>query len=147
VALEHLFGNDQQNAQDHSLVSQFDINILPFDASRLRNVCASLERKIESTNDSAAILEAAQALGSIVDETAVPYLGQSLAKGIYTAPIVIPTLEKIGGQVSARVLIKSLNELPAEYPILAKQPLIRLRAQTKDSSLRIEIDRALQAAS
>jgi hypothetical protein len=146
LALEN-FLPPEQHTPNNTAVAELDINIEPFDSRRLQNVCASLEQAIQSTDNVESILQSTRALSVIVDETAVPYLGRSLNKGFVTAPIVIPTLEKIGSRAAARVLIKSLNELPAEYPALARNALLRIKAQTADASLKVEIQKALQTTS
>jgi hypothetical protein len=123
------------------------ITIGPFDAHRLETVCASLEKRIENASTVQPALDAAVALSLVKHDVAVPYLEKSLYESPYVGPIVTRGLERIGDRPAAIVLMNSLSRLPSDTVDLAKTALSGIRDQTADSSLRQEIQRALETAS
>ena len=82
------------------LVESFrtQIDILPRNEARLRETCDRLAAEIENSNSVEIAVSAAEALASVRDSVALPYLKRALDSGKYVERQIIGGLERIGSR-------------------------------------------------
>jgi len=129
------------------------INILPRNEARLSETCDRLAAEIENSNSVELAVKAAEALASVRDNIALPYLKRALDSGKYVEPQIIGGLERIGSRQAVDVLIALLGEVGEQRydastragtrAILARQGLQRIALATNDAELRSYIEDAI----
>lgn len=129
------------------------VRILPRNEVRLRETCERLATEIENSISVEFAVEAAEALGHVRENLAVPYLKRALESRKYVESQVVGALERIGTREAVDVLIALLEEagqhgLDASTQlgtraILSRQALDRLALSTTDPELRWSINEAI----
>jgi hypothetical protein len=133
------------------------LGILPRNEVRLRETCDRLASEIENSTSVEVALEAAEALGHVRDNIAVPYLERALASRKYVEPQIIGALERIASRQAVDVLVALLEEAGEQgldpssqvgtRAILGRRALARMALATTDPELRRFIDEAITASS
>ena len=121
------------------------IEIAAEDSVRLNEVCAALASQVEMASSYQEAADAAQALSSVKDPIAIPYLERALFSKQLVEPIVIDSLERVGSDKAVQVLILALTRLPNDEIVLVRNSLERVRDKTSDPATKQEIERALAA--
>jgi hypothetical protein len=119
------------------------LEITPRDPMRLEKECATLAGKVENTLSVEEWQFPARMLASIDDRIAIPYLSRVLATNKGAENIVIPALERIGGDDAVEVLLSALGNKSGEVAELARQSLARMQGQITNPSVRKAVKQAL----
>jgi hypothetical protein len=129
------------------------VNVLPYDAGKLKEVCEKLASEIEASASVREAVWAATALGHVADPVAVPYLDRALQSGKYIETPAIEGLVRIGNVDAVNVLRKIVAENPGWPPdtsssvgtrsIKAVQGLQAIATKSADPAARREAEAAL----
>jgi hypothetical protein len=122
------------------------VEIAAEDNERLKEVCASLAKRVQYATSYEEAATAARTLSFVKDPIAVPYLKTALFSKHLVEPITIDALEKIGDEGAVEVLISALTLLSSDSSALARAALERIGARSSDPSLKQEIERGLNSA-
>jgi hypothetical protein len=119
------------------------LQVGPRDPERLEKVCAELERTVEDTLSVGEWQLPARMLSSVDDPIAVPYLQRLLFLNKGAQNIVIPALQRIGGDDSVAVLLSALDNKFGDTAELARQALSQMKNRISNPSLKQAVERAL----
>ena len=126
-----------------SIDGAFTLSVRPADAAHLASVCSELLARVSSAPTYDKALAAANALASIPDSIAIPYL-RDATQYWHLQPITVNAIEQIGTSESVEALIGFLKSSDPDTRALSRSALSRIQMETKNDTEKQTIRDALK---
>jgi len=143
-----LFGSPGPPEQDPGLEVESKgaviIDVGVRDASRLTDLCASLEREIIAAPSSNPPWDKIERLGLVVDPVAVPYLAGLLEQREALYHQLVPALARIGNDAAVDALIGQLGRIPEYGKAEVRVALAGIGNRTTDPRIKERVAVALK---